>query len=332
MPELRKDPITHRWVIIATERAKRPQDFKPSPPPAPAGFCPFCKGNEDKTPKEIISYRERGTEPNKPGWNVRVVPNKFPALQIEGTLGKKGEGIYDKMNGIGAHEVIIESPEHIISLTEVSTEQVQDVMWAYKDRLTDLKNDRRFRYGLIFKNVGKDAGASLEHSHSQLIATPVVPITVDRELMGSKRFYDYRGRCVYCDMLNQELESKTRVVMESEFFVSFCPFAARFPFETWIMPKEHAPHFENIKKNWVSDLAYILQSTLKKLEKSLGMPPYNYILHTTPFDQNEIDYYHWHIEIIPRVTHVAGFEWGSGFYINPVPPENAGEFMRNAEI
>lgn len=332
MPELRKDPITHRWVIIASERAKRPHDFKITPEQPSGGFCPFCEGNEDKTPKEIIAYRKRGTERDKPGWSVRVVPNKFPALQIEGTQGKRGEGIYDMMNGIGAHEVIIESPNHVTTFTALTDEHVQEIIWAYKERLVDLKNDPRFRYGLIFKNVGRDAGASLEHSHSQLIVTPIVPITVDRELMGSKKFYEYRGRCVYCDMIEQEIASRTRLVMESEYMVAFSPFAARFPFETWITPKAHAAHFENIQKNWVTDLAYVLKKTLLKLEKALNCPPYNFIIHTTPFDQKDIEHYHWHIEIIPRLTHVAGFEWGSGFYINPVPPENAADFMRQSEV
>ncbi len=331
MPELRKDPIMGRWVIIATERAKRPTDFQGEPPGPPPAFCPFCEGNEDKTPREIIAYRAQGTAPNGPGWKLRVVPNKFPALQIEGNLDKRGVGIYDRMNGIGAHEVIIEAPTHIVSLTSLSTQQIQDVLWSYRDRLTDLKRDIRFTYGMVFKNVGKTAGASLEHSHSQLIVLPTVPRTVADEIRGGKTFYDYRGRCIYCDIVSQELEDGERVVIEGENFLSYEPYAARFPFETWILPKRHMSHYEDIAKLGTEELAHCLKTTLAKIEKALSMPAYNYIIHTTPFDMGAIEHYHWHIEIIPRVTRVAGFEWGTGFYINPVPPETAADFLRNTQ-
>lgn len=163
MPQLRKDPITSRWVIISTERGKRPSDFSAAPAPRQLGFCPFCPGNEDKTPPEIMAYRKDGNLPNRKGWSLRVVPNKFPALQIEGDLDREGEGIYDKMHGLGAHEVIIESPNHNDTLSAMPEERVEDVLWAYRDRMLDLKKDDRFRYILIFKNHGEQAGASLEH-------------------------------------------------------------------------------------------------------------------------------------------------------------------------
>jgi UDPglucose--hexose-1-phosphate uridylyltransferase len=333
MPELRKDPVIGRWVIIATERGKRPTDFTSEPvEPSPSSFCPFCEGNEDKTPPEIMAYRNPGTGPNKPGWRLRVVPNKFPALQIEGTLDKRGEGIYDRMHGIGAHEVIIETPEHHLSITELPTEHIQNVLWAYRDRLADLKRDTRFIYGMLFKNVGKPAGASLDHTHSQIIVLPTVPRTVADEMRGGKTFFDYRGRCIFCDMIRQELDAGTRVVLDGEEFVAFEPYAARFPFETWILPKRHASHYENLQRLVVEELAYCLKTTLLKIEKALNMPAYNYIIHTTPFEHPEIEHYHWHIEIIPRLTKVAGFEWGTGFYINPVPPESAAEFLRNTQV
>jgi UDPglucose--hexose-1-phosphate uridylyltransferase len=333
MPDLRKDPIVGRWVIIAHERAKRPHDFKGDAQLQPeGGLCPFCEGQEDKTPPEIIAYRERGARPNKPGWRIRVVPNKFPALRIEGQLNKRGDGIYDQMAGIGAHEVVIESPQHHVSMSTLSEDNIREVLWVYRDRLVDLKKDPRLVHGMLFKNVGAAAGASLEHTHSQLIATPIVPISVWEEMTGSLEFFNYRGRCIYCDMIHQELATESRVVLDTPHFTAFCPYASRFPFETWIAPKAHSSHFENIPKPGVDDLGSVLRQVLNKLELALDRPPYNYIIHTAPFDHQELPHYHWHIEIIPRLTKVAGFEWGSGFYINPVPPEDAAKFLREVDV
>ncbi|MCH8829462.1 MAG: galactose-1-phosphate uridylyltransferase [Planctomycetes bacterium] len=331
MPELRKDPIVGRWVIIAPDRAKRPEDFTHEFKTTAAEYCPFCAGNEEATPPEILAYREAGSEANGPGWRVRVVPNKFPALQVEGNLDKRGEGIYDVMNGIGAHEVIIESPDHETNLSRLPVEAIHEVLWMYRDRLVDLKKDPRLVHGLIFKNKGAPAGASLEHSHSQLIVTPVVPISVWEEMTGSLEFYNYRGRCIYCDMIQQELAGESRVVMDMPNFIVFCPFASRFPFETWILPKQHSSQYENIPRQGIEELGMVLKSILGKLELALDDPPYNYIVHSAPFDATELPHYHWHLEIFPRLTRVAGFEWGSGFYINPVPPEEAAAFLRKVD-
>ncbi|HUW32946.1 MAG TPA: galactose-1-phosphate uridylyltransferase [Planctomycetota bacterium] len=330
MPELRKDPVIGRWVIIATERGARPTDFKSAPQVISRGFCPFCEGNEDKTPPEIVAIRDYGNRDTK-GWRVRVVSNKFPALQIEGGLDKRGEGIYDLMRGVGAHEVIIETPEHVTSLTSLSVAQIDEVLTMYSDRLNDLKKDKRFAYGLVFKNVGSIAGASLEHTHSQLIVTPVVPITVSREMGGCREFFDYRGRCLMCDMLKQETSNGGRVVIDGDQYVSFEPFASRFPFETWILPKKHRSHFEVVPHDELGELADVLKESLVRIESALENPPYNYIIHSAPFTVQDLEFYHWHIEIIPRLTKVAGFEWGTGFYINPVPPEKAAEFLRGVE-
>jgi len=332
MPELRKDPIIGRWVIIATERAKRPTDFQTEPYEPSGSFCPFCEGNEDKTPPEILSYRAPGTQRDKPGWRLRVVSNKFPALQIEGSLDKRGVGVYDRMNGVGAHEVIIETPEHHLTLTDLPNDRIQEILWSYRDRLTDLKRDTRFTYAIVFKNVGKVAGASLEHTHSQIICLPTAPRTVADEMRGAEAFYDYRGRCIFCDIVRQELDTGERIVLDGEEFLAYEPYAARFPFETWILPKRHLSHYENIERLSTEELAFCLKTTLLKIEKSLNMPAYNYIIHTTPFNLGDVDHYHWHIEIIPRLTKVAGFEWGTGFYINPVPPESAAEFLRNMQV
>lgn len=332
MSELRRDPVIGRWVIIASERAKRPADFQSEAPGPPDTYCPFCEGHEDKTPPEILAYRAAGTAPNGPGWRLRVVPNKFPALQIEGNLDKRGVGLYDRMRGIGAHEVVIESPRHAVSLTSLNDHEVQDVLWAYRDRLADLKRDIRFTYGMVFKNVGKSAGASLEHSHSQIIVLPTVPRTVADEMRGGRAFYDYRGRCIFCDIISQELEEGGRVVLEGENFLACEPYAARFPFETWVLPKHHMSHYEDVGRLGTEELAHCLRTVLLKLEKALSMPPYNYIIHTAPFNVGPIEHYHWHIEIIPRVTRIAGFEWGTGFYLNPVAPETAAEYLRSVQV
>lgn len=332
MPDLRKDPIVGRWVIVAKSRARRPHDFTSTPKLKSGGFCPFCEGNEVQTPGEIVAYRPQGSSPNGKGWRVRVVPNKFPALEIEGDLNKRGDGIYDTMRGVGAHEVIIESPEHLLSTADLPEENLREVFWVYRDRLLDLKKDKRLLYGMLFKNVGEAAGASLEHTHSQLIVTPIVPIQVSEEMTGSLEFFKFRGRCVFCDMIQQELSQEKRIVLDTPGFVAFCPFASRFPFETWILPKNHSSHYENIQKHGIEELARVMKQVMAKIETALDRPSYNYIIHTAPFDTPELGHYHWHMEIIPRLTKTAGFEWGTGFYINAVPPEDAAAFLREVEV
>jgi len=333
VPELRKDPIIGRWVIISTERGKRPSDFSDTPKrKKEAKLCPFCPGNESATPPEILAYRPDSSEPNKPGWTLRVISNKYPALRIEGDLNREGVGIFDKMNGVGAHEVIIETPDHESDLVDLDVKQVEDLIWAYRARALDLKKDPRFRYILIFKNQGESAGASLEHSHSQLIATPIVPKRVMEEVEGAGRYYEYKERCIFCDAIKQEIADDERVISQNEAFISLEPFAPRFPFETWILPKKHLPAFETIKKEEIPLLASILLETLRRLAKALNNPPYNYVLHTSPVDDGYAEEYHWHIEIMPKLTRVAGFEWGTGFYINPTTPEDAATYLKEIEI
>ena len=333
MPELRKDPIIGRWVIIATDRAKRPSDFAREPATNnPGRFCPFCDGNEDKTPPEILGWRPNGAGPNQRGWSLRVVPNKFPALGIEGELSRQGEGLFDKMNGVGAHEIIIETPRHDLSLAQLPEKRVEDVLWAYRDRMLDLKKDKRFRYILIFKNHGEPAGASLEHTHSQLIALPVVPIYVREEVEGAKTYYNFKERCIFCDIIRQEAAAAVRVIEETDQFLALAPYAPRFPFETWILPKQHEASFENSQSQVFENLARVLKRLLQKLDRVLECPSYNYVLHTSPLTENAQEYYHWHLEVMPKLTKVAGFEWGSGFYINPTPPEESARFLREASL
>ena len=332
MPELRKDPIVQRWVVMAPDRAKRPSDVKDDPKFVEGEFDPFAEGNESATPPEIMAYRNYGSQPNEPGWRVRVVPNKFPALQIEGNLEKRGDGIYDRMNGIGAHEVIIECPHGETNMSRLSVDNIREVLWVYHDRLVDLKRDRRLVHALIFKNKGALAGASLQHSHSQLMATSVVPITIYEEMSGALEFFNYRGRSIFDDMIQQELAHGSRIVLDTPHFVVFCPFASRFPFETWILPKQQSSHFENITRQAIEELGTVLKTILRKLELALDDPPYNYVIHTAPFNQPELPHFLWHMELFPRITRVAGFEWGSGFYINPVMPEQAAEFLRDVDL
>ncbi|MFN8008759.1 MAG: galactose-1-phosphate uridylyltransferase [Terriglobia bacterium] len=331
MSEFRKDPITGRWVIIATDRSKRPTDFPGTSVRTKGGFCPFCYGNESHTPPEIMSYRPDGSAHDSPGWMLRVVPNKFPALRVEGNLNRQGEGIFDKMDGVGAHEVIIETPDHNAKLSTLSEQGVQDVLWAFRDRMLDLKKDKRLRYILIFKNHGEDAGASLEHSHSQLIALPIIPNLVREEIEGSKVHYAFKERCVYCDIIRQELNSGDRVIDENQDFVVIAPYAPRFTFETWILPKTHDASFEDAQKREYESLARILRSTLQKVDHVLNQPAYNLVIHTSPLTEPVSNFYHWHIEIMPKLSKIAGFEWGSGFYINPVPPEDSARFLREAQ-
>jgi UDPglucose--hexose-1-phosphate uridylyltransferase len=272
--------------------------------------------------------RPPDTRRDGPGWSLRVVPNKFPALRIEGDLEPSGEGLYDRMNGVGAHEVVIETPRHDASLAGLSVDAVTDVLLAYRERMVDLKKDPRFAYVLVFKNHGEAAGASLEHPHSQLIATPIIPIMVSEELAGSAQYYDLKERCVWCDMVRQERRGRGRLVLESPEFVALAPFAPRFPFETWILPTRHRAAFEESTEEELRGVAETLGEVLRRMDQVLGEPPFNFMLHTAPFREAQLESFHWHLEVIPKLTRVAGFEWGSGFFINPVPPEAAAEALR----
>jgi UDPglucose--hexose-1-phosphate uridylyltransferase len=333
MPELRRDPIVGRWVIISTERGKRPSDFGQIQPARKTGFCPFCAGNESKTPPEVFAYRDDGTLPDTPGWKVRVVSNKFPALQIEGNLDRRAEGIYDRMNGVGAHEVLIETPDHEAELSELPRAQIVLILQAMRTRIIDLAKDRRFRYIQIFKNHGEAAGASLEHSHVQLIATPIVPRRVVEELNGCASHFELKERCIVCDIVDQETEIQKRVVCQNEGFLCIEPFAPRFPFETWVLPMHHQSKFEEIDDERLAQFAEVLKESLQRINAALNKPPYNFVLHTSPCnDWKDTRTYHWHLEIMPKLTKVAGFEWGTGFYINPTPPESAAQFLREVSV
>jgi UDPglucose--hexose-1-phosphate uridylyltransferase len=333
MPELRKDAVTGRWVIISTERRKRPSDFRLERPAViREEFCPFCTGREQMTPPEVLAFRHNGSGPNGPGWDLRVVPNKFPALQVEGSLDRQGEGLFDRMNGIGAHEVIIESPDHGKTLASMSEAEIERVLWAFRERIADLKRDIRFRYILVFKNHGAAAGATLEHSHSQLIALPIVPDFVREEIDGAKQHFAAKERCVFCDIIRQEVTAGKRVIHENADVVAIAPYAPRFPFETWLLPRTHYARFEDTPRQVFESLARMLKTVLMRMNKALESPDYNLIIHNSPFSETQAnDYYHWHVELMPKLTRTAGFEWGTGFYINPTSPEEAAQVLRNAK-
>jgi UDPglucose--hexose-1-phosphate uridylyltransferase len=333
MPELRRDPVTGHWVIISTDRQKRPNAFRLERPVVLGrDQCPFCPGRESLTPPEILSYRQNGGPANSPGWDIRVVPNKFPALQVEGTLDRTGEGMFDRMNGIGAHEVIIETPDHDRTLAAMSEPEIDRVLWAYRERMLDLKRDIRLRYILVFKNHGGAAGATLEHTHSQLIALPIVPDFVREEIEGARRHYAAKERCVFCDIIHQELGDPRRVILENADIVALAPYAPRFPFETWLLPKRHGARFEEAPRHEYESLARALKSVLQRMDRALEFPPFNLIVHTSPFSEDTSAVYHWHIEVMPKLSRVAGFEWGTGFYINPTSPEEAAQVLRAVRL
>lgn len=344
MPELRKDPLIGRWVIVATERVKRPVDFLTSQQEdlLPEQECPFCEGHEGMTPKEILAVRSQGSQADQSGWSVRVVPSIMPLLRIEGQLNRRARGMYDLMNGLGAHEVIVESPRHLTNAADLPLEQLNTVLHTAVARIVDLQRDERFRYALWFKNQGGIAGAGrIAHTRSQIIATPVTPKRVKEELVGARRYFEEKERCLLCDLILQESESGERLVVESTHMIALCPFASRFPFEVWILPKRHSCDFALIQPEELKDLGNLLKQLLNRLKVALNDPPYNYLLHSAPFrhPDGKIGHwktiesdFHWHMELIPRLIRVAGFEWGSGFYINPTPPEEAAQYLRGVHV
>lgn len=332
MSELRRDPITGRWVIVDTDNPTQPHEYEHEPPTWRAGTCPFCYGNEGLTPPEIAAIRDPNTAPNTSGWQVRTVANKFPALQIEGDLDRRGLGMYDISNGVGAHEVIIETPYHTKDLSDLLNNEVDDIFRMLCQRSLDLAKDKRFKYIMIFKNYGPAAGASMEHPHTQLIALPMVPKNVKEELMGAQEYFDYRERCIFCDIIRQEVSEKERIIAENRYFLAFCPYASRFPFEIWIMPKKHNACFMYLSSEEIPYLAILLKDIIARLKKIFDVPAYNFIIHTSPLDGNgHTESYHWHLEFMPKLTRVAGFEWGTGFYVVPTPPEIAAKFLKEVK-
>ncbi len=333
MSKIRQDPTTEEWVIVAKERAKRPNEFVRRQPkrelPAFSSSCPFCPGNESMTAQQSLLYQKQ--EGN--GWQVRGFANKFAALSPGGrTTRDMQEGFFSEMKGVGVHEVIVETPLHNESLALMAEDEILKVLNAYHERYNKLSQQTFAKLVVIFKNHGPAAGTSLEHSHSQLVVTPVVPKHVRLRHEVAMRYYDKNGRCLYSDLIRHELRSGKRIVMDTGNFIAFHPFASRRPFETWILPKKQQASFGSITDEDLENLAHILRINLIKLYRGLNDPDFNYIIDTAPVsDENEL-YYMWHIRIIPRLTKIAGFEIGSGIYINTAVPEETAQFMRDLNI
>ncbi len=334
MSEVRRDIVTDTWVIVDTAGVEIPKnhivEIKRT-----EDECPFCEGKESLTPNEIFAVREKG-ESNKSGWKVRVIPNKAPILRIEGELIRSSVGVYDRVNGIGANEVIIETPRHIRNLFELTEDEIYLVLKTYIQRISDLHKDLRFRYVLIFKNHGRLAGASsINHLHSELIALPATPIRVKQKLKGAKDYYEYKERCIFCDIIQQEIDTGERLIFSDGHFVVIAPYASRFPFEISVFPRRHSHAYTETTEPELKSLASVLRRIVKALYDLLDDPPYNFILHNAP---NLIphkgywftikDDFHWHIELIPRIQRTTGFEWGTGFYINRIAPEFAAQKIR----
>ena len=328
MSEFRRDIVSDRWVIVAPERAARPTDFPIEKRRIKGGFCPFCEGNEDKTPHEVCAIRTEGSEADMPGWHVRVVPNRFPAVRPDGDAETVRDGLLESISGVGLHEVIIETPRHVLSTLALEASELADAFAVCRQRIEAAATDPRIAYAALFKNAGAAAGASLEHFHSQLIAQPVVPHAVATEIERVARFRERDGDCIFCRLLADELRRGDRVVHEGKDFVAIVPYAARFPFEMWVIPRRHVPRFEEQETATLGDLGEVMYTVLCRLDTVLEMPAYNTIVHTAPFAMRAPDDYHWHVEIIPRMTGVAGYEWGTGVHINPVSPETAAAALR----
>ncbi len=325
MGELRREPIARRWVVITTDHPKGPEDYLPFKPPyhlQEAGTpCPFCPGNETMTPEETFSLPHPGG-----GWSVRVIPNKFPFFHIEGDFERRAEGMYDVMEAVGAHEIIVETPEHHQQLATLESGHIEKILLTWRQRMIDLGKDGRFQQILILKNY---PGVFNRHPHSHIMAMPVIPKGIDEEILGTLDYYQRKDRCIFCDIVREEIADKKRVILETVHFLVFSPFASRYPFEAWIVPKVHSPDFHRIREEEVRDLSGAIQTLFHGIYQLLSDPPYSLMVHSSPvqtrFHRPE---YHWHIEVRLRIGLREGFEWGTGFYVNPTPPEDAAAHLR----
>ncbi len=331
MPELRQNRFTKEWVIVATERARRPEELRvkrePKVVPSHVATCPFCAGNEHLTPPEVMRLNDGDAS-----WQVRVVPNKFAALSREADMRRNFHRSLRTMSGFGVHDVIVETPDHSQTTALMPDAHVANIIRCYKRRFEELSLDPRIAHVTIFKNHGLDAGTSLEHPHSQLIATPIISSQVRGRMYEALRHYDEFGECIFCTALAEELQDRRRVVIASEHFVALEPFAAATPFCTHIYPRRHMASFGYITKEETADLAHVLRTILGKLYFGLQNPDFNYTIRTAPAECAGVLYYHWYLSVIPRLTRVAGFELGSGMFINTVLPEAAAEFLRNVKV
>jgi len=340
MSELRRDPLTNQWVIISEERSGRPQDFMVKRNVRPSHQCPFCEGHEEETPSEVFATRSEDSPDNKPGWQIRVVPNKYPALlptfdhEDEGTFwlpqpdGIAGD-LYGETAGCGIHEVIIESPKHLTRSTDLDAKQLGNVLRMYRNRLQNIRENTHIRSGIAFKNVGPEAGATMEHIHSQLIGLPIVAPQLTAELDAITKYRGKYDRCLLCDLIDAEKKIAQRIITTTDHYIAICPYASRQPYEIWILPHVHQGDFCSVSDDSCDELAHLLRCTLQSIDALLDKPAYNYMILTAPFDTASISHYHWRIVIIPRTTIQAGFEFGTLCCINPIAPERAAHDLRN---
>jgi UDPglucose--hexose-1-phosphate uridylyltransferase len=324
MPELRQDPTTRDWVVIASERSRRPEQFKREPPSQNQSIatCPFCPGNEQLTPPTIAELR------NENSWKVRVVANKFSAFDPQAIHHPHHHNLFNSQDAYGHHEVVIETPKHATSLGEVDVAAVRDVLRIYRDRHLALRQDPKVKLVLAFRNHGLTAGASLAHPHSQIVGTPIIPPRIRRKYEVAIRYFDDTEGCIYCAVRDGELEDGRRLILETRFLTAFHPFASQVPFETWIIPRRHNPSFAEITDRELEDLALSLRSILGVLRTSLGNPDYNLMVHTAPVEDEHKPYFLWHVEIRPRLATPAGFELGTGVFINTAVPEETAAYFR----
>ncbi len=331
MSELRKDPVVDRWVIITDDASRAPGQLeKKARPQASGDLCPFCPGNEHLCPPDILTNKNSADGNH---WSLRVIPNRSPILMVEEELKRSGEGLYDKISGVGANEVIIETSRHAVRQSQMELHELENIFWAYRDRILDLKKDSRIRYVLVYKNQGQSAGATVEdHQYSIIMALPIVPRVIMEELEGARKHFEYKDRCIYCDIIQQELSQESRIVAETRHFVAIQPFAPRMAFETWIIPKRHSARFVEIEPTEIHEAAILMKEVLAKLDLALSDPDYNYVIHAAPFGEDCEKYYHWHIEILPRMSRFTGFELGSDLFINATPPEEAARFLKTISI
>jgi UDPglucose--hexose-1-phosphate uridylyltransferase len=332
MPELRQNFLTKDWVIIATERARRPEELathRPvQPVPAFVESCPFCLGNETKTPPEVLRAPANPAE----SWAVRVIPNKFAALSSATQPTRGLRHLWRRVDGFGFHEVIVDTPDHSGYMALLPDAHVASILRVYRERYNQLSLDRRVTHITIFKNHGADAGASLQHPHSQLIATPVIPSQVRRRMHEALRHYDDVGECMFCHMVEREMEDQTRIVLKGEHFVALEEFASPTPFATHVFPLRHMASFGDISDIEITDLACVLRTLLAKIYVGLENPDLNFTVRSAPAEYTNASHFHWYVSVIPRLTRVAGFELGSGMFINTVLPEAAATFLRDVEV
>ena len=331
MPEIRKDPVLGHCIILASDRQKRPNDFAPKQGGS-HNICPFCPGNEHNTPPEICRIDQTNKSDGNKEWKIRVVPNKYPALDGNAPLILEQDGIYEKTSAPGRHEVIIETPLHTGRLENLPLPHLTDIIRIYAMRSKAMLEIPFIKYAMTFKNQGRAAGASLEHPHSQIAGIPIPPKRVMEEIKACTEYKNKTGKCVFCDMVQEEMSLKKRLICQNDHFISFAPFASRTPFEINILPKKHLSRFEEITDDEASFLSKALKESLKRLSAIVPELCYNMMILTSPKpDSMPIEYdgiYHWRLEIMPKLAQAAGFEWGTGFYINTLSPENAAEILR----